>query len=287
VRGKEDKIKFDEQKKDVQQRMKDEFHVRIDQPRAGGAGTSDTGAVARKLLKEPEKLAEVLHLDKDVVKRISVVMNAVCCGEKLDPKRFGAYCEETYKKYLTVYFWYPPSPSLHKVLEHAKDVIITLPVSLGKMGEDGAESQNKYLRKDREDHARHTSRKDNLTDMFHRRLEFSDPVITQKYLKANPRKAKRIEDLSEEVQQLLLRQDEEDVEEECDDVYTAGNIERRFFELLMDDEENILWGEDFEGDDFDDEDYEQSESEDSNSSEEIESSENEDIFQELEDLKKC
>jgi len=287
MRAQEDKIKHDEQKKAVQQRMKDEFHVRIDQPRAGGAGTSDTGAVARKLLKEPEKLAEVLHLDKEVVKRISVVMNAVCCGEKLDPKKFGAYCEETYEKYLTAYFWYPPCASLHKVLEHAKDVIITLPVSLGKMGEDGAESQNKYLRKDREDNARKTSRVDNLTDMFHRRLEFSDPVIVQKYLKDHPRKTKRIEDLSEEVQQLLLIQDEEDEEDERDDVYTDGNIARNFFSLLMDDEENIYWGEDFEEDEDYDEDYEQSESEESNSSVEDESSENENILQELEDLKKC
>lgn len=275
IRAEADKTKFKATKKKVQERMRDAFHVRIDEPRAGGAGTSDTAAVARKLLKEPEKLAETLHLDKEVVKRISVVMNAICCGEKLDPKKFGDYCQETYKKYLSVYSWYPPCASLHKVLEHSKDVIITLPMALGKMAEEGGESQNKLLVIDREHHSRKTSRIDTLTDMIHGRLIHSDPVISQKYLKSQPRKVKRIEDLSPEVQQLLLMPNGgENNDEEYDDVYMDGQNERNFFSLLMDEEENIFWGEDFESDEDNDEDYVQSENEDSDWSEEAEENEN-------------
>ena len=269
IRKEDDKTKFKETKKEVQERMRDAFHVRINEPRSGGAGTSDTAAVARKLLKEPEKLAETLHLDKEVVKRISVVMNAICCSEKLDPKKFGDYCKETYKKYLEVYGWYPPCASLHKVLEHAKDCVITLPMSLGKMAEEGGESQNKNLRKDREDHSRKTSRVHTITDMILRRLVYSDPVISKKYMKSRPRKAKRIEDLSIEVQQLLLVPNEgEDDNEEYDDVYTDGQNERNFFSLLMDEGENIFWGEDFEYDEDMDEDYVESENEELSSSEE-------------------
>lgn len=52
------------------------------------------------------------------------------------------------------------------------------PAPIGMLGEEAAESRNKYYRKDRELHARKNSREDNLCDVFVRALNSSDPLIS-------------------------------------------------------------------------------------------------------------
>lgn len=54
-------------KKAIQAKIKTNFGVIVDMPRDGGAGTSNTGSAARRLLSEPEKFAETLELDPQLV----------------------------------------------------------------------------------------------------------------------------------------------------------------------------------------------------------------------------
>ena len=74
------------------------------------------------------------------------------------------------------------SVTLHKILVHGAEIVHNSVLPLGMMSEEAAESRNKIYRNDREFHARKMSRIANLTDIFHRALEGSDPVISSFYL---------------------------------------------------------------------------------------------------------
>jgi hypothetical protein len=92
--------------------------------------------------------------------------------------------------------------------------------------------------------------------MFHRRLEYSDPVLVKEYLKSRPKKAKTINGLSQEVRNLLLIQNglDGDNEEEENQNNVDGNDRsesENFLSYLCDEMQSALWEEGFEEDEFD------------------------------------
>ena len=92
--------------------------------------------------------------------------------------------------------------SLHKILCHSKNIIMTLPLSPGFFGEEGAESCNKYYRQNRRYHSRKCSRKSNLLDVFNRALDSSDPIVSSAKLDVRMKRIKH--QVSEAVRDFLL-----------------------------------------------------------------------------------
>jgi len=212
-----------EETKVVKRAMWNAFKVRIRETRQGGVGTSDTAKVARKVLSNPVLLAETLELDVELVTRISVILAQI---RSRDPVKsldeFEKNCTETYKMFLDKYSWFKVPVSLHRVLAHGRDYMEALPLPLGRMSEEAAESQNKLLRNDREFRARKTSRIDNLTDVIHRRYITSDPVIHKKYMDVMNKRSKKRNDQDEnEISDQESENDEEEIElmepESCDE----------------------------------------------------------------------
>lgn len=99
----------------------------------------------------------------------------------LKRREFKKYCEDTRNLFLDLYPWYPITPTLHKVLEHAADCEEEIGLRLGVVSEGGAENQHRIRKLIRRFRARKTSRKDNLTDVLNRCLILSDPVLATKY----------------------------------------------------------------------------------------------------------
>ena len=94
------------------------------------------------------------------------------------------------------------STYLHKILCHSKNIIMTLPLSPGFFGEEGAESCNKYNRQNRRYHSRKCSRKSNLLDVFNRALNLSDPIVSSAKLDVRMKRIKH--QISEAVKNFLL-----------------------------------------------------------------------------------
>ena len=92
--------------------------------------------------------------------------------------------------------------SLHKILCHSKNIIMTLPLSPGFFGKEGAESCNKYYRQNRRYHSRKCSRKSNLLDVFNRALGSSDPIVSSAKLDVRMKRIKH--QVSEAVKNFLL-----------------------------------------------------------------------------------
>ena len=79
---------------------------------------------------------------------------------------------------------------------------MTLPLSPGFFGEEGAESCNKYYRQNRRYHSRKCSRKSNLLDVFNRALDSSDPIVSSAKLDVRMKRIKH--QVSEAVKNFLL-----------------------------------------------------------------------------------
>ena len=92
--------------------------------------------------------------------------------------------------------------SLHKILCHSKNIIMTLPLSSAFFGEEGAESCNKYYWQNRRYNSRKCSRKSNLLDVFNRALDSSDPIKPSAKLDVRMKRIKH--QISEAVKNFLL-----------------------------------------------------------------------------------
>jgi hypothetical protein len=66
---------------------------------------------------------------------------------------------------------------MHKILRHGKDIIENCAVPIGLTNEEASEANNKILRHTRLYHARKTSWLNHLSDLYHRAMDVSDPLI--------------------------------------------------------------------------------------------------------------
>ena len=127
-------------------------------------------------------------------------------GFAIDSEKFGALCEETKKLYFSAESgapWYNIPPTIHKVLYHGKDLIEHCPLPIGLSSEEPAEANNKVLRQVKLHHSRKTSLLDNMSDIFHRLTDISDPKIVESSLKKRDKISRQRKPLSPEIQALL------------------------------------------------------------------------------------
>lgn len=177
----------------MQQRFLAKMGLRVDFPSTKGTGNSNNGNVCRTAFSKPDDLADILELDKYLIQRVRIILIALSCQLPLDADRFHDYCMETARHYTRLYEWFPLPPTIHKVFMHSRDIMLANELPVGVLGEDAAESSNKYYRHNRQFHARKDSRENNLKDIFQRALDSSDPLVAgcsaQKRLNSRSRKA--------------------------------------------------------------------------------------------------
>lgn len=197
-----DKLEVKRRKKIIQQRFEEQLNLRVDQPISGGAGNSNCGNTSRRAFKNSKLLSEILELDFEFVKRFHTILVTLSCMQTIDVSKFRVFCLDTMKIHIELYSWYLIPSSVHRVLIHGAEIIAVSPLSVGKLTEENGEHRNKLIKSDRIAHARHTSRENNLRDIFSRALETSDPLITK--LTQDGRKKKVHRDLPDDVKSLLV-----------------------------------------------------------------------------------
>lgn len=137
-------------------------------------------------------------------------------GCKIDSEKFEEYALQTAHILVDQYGWYPMPASVHKILVHGAKVISSFLVPIGQLTEEALESRNKDIRNYREDHTRKFSRVQTNTDLIHRLLETSDPLITS--IRGFPKKKASL--LSEDAKKLLVLFDDstrEESDSDCSD----------------------------------------------------------------------
>ena len=201
ARGQVNKDRVKKKKEDVQKWMKEALGLIVDVPKQG-AGTSNDGNTARRAFEKWGVFASLLGLDPQFVEGLQVLLIAMSCQLPLNSKRFGDFCSSLKERYISLYPWYYMPVTAHKILVHGADIIEASALPLGMMAEDAAESRNKLYRQDRLFHARKTTRKENLKDVFNRAMDTSDPFISSMSL-AYRQEARVRKPLPVEVVELL------------------------------------------------------------------------------------
>lgn len=79
---------------DIKEKLFENFSVRIDEVQHG-SGTSLTGNIARKCLKDHSTLATALKINEDLVKRLWYVLLAFRQKDGINLHDLDQYCTET------------------------------------------------------------------------------------------------------------------------------------------------------------------------------------------------
>ena len=95
--------------------------------------------------------------------RLAVTLRLMSCKKIIDVQTFKRFCIDTNVFLLNNLPWVSITPTLHKVLCHAWELIEQNDgKGLGDLDESGLEGNNKILRKIRQDLARKTNQSNNI-----------------------------------------------------------------------------------------------------------------------------
>lgn len=179
VRGDDNKGVMMERKRKVQAEFRRQLGLHVDQPRAGGSGTSNDGNTARRAFADPPAFSEITGVDQGLIERLQTILEAINSAEPIDADKFGEFAFQTAQLYVQQYPWYYMPASAHKLLVHGRDVISRFLLPIGMFSEEAQEARNKHFRSFRLHHARKDSRLHTMTDLMNHLFVTSDPVISE------------------------------------------------------------------------------------------------------------
>lgn len=243
------KAKIEARLKEILAALEAEFHIKFEQVKADGFGSTTTGNVCRKAFAKPEVLAEILRLDVELVTNFATIISLLHSLEDIDIDKFEELCTATHRFFGPggKYHWYYLSPTVHKVLAHSRQIMAILPLSPGYFSEEGAEAHNKYYKTYRLRFAQKSSREANLRDVINRAMDKSDPKLFAKA--ANKRlKRKAYRPLPPRAQ-YYIKQSNDDEEANDDEYSTApptftdnidDSLDDCIFDVLEDDDDEYV-----------------------------------------------
>ena len=197
---KSNKLLMENQKKRIQNEIRDAIGLRVDFPCSGGSGNTNDGNSARRFFENYEKMAEITRVDATLIWRLSVILKTINVNYEIDPVKFNEYALETADLYITLYPWYYMPKSMHQILIHGGQVISTMLVPIGLLSEEAQETRNKDNKYFRVHHTRKSNRISGNEDLIHNLLLSSDPIISSLRRK---KKSHRMSALPPEVISLL------------------------------------------------------------------------------------
>lgn len=167
-------------RKEEKKRIQDEFKLRlgliIDTP-LQGFGSSNDGNTARRFFEDPETTSSITGLDKNLLKRFKVILAVINSKKPINVAKFKLFANETKDIILTMYSWRPMTPTVHKVLAHAKEIIENSMLPLGELTEEAQEARNRDVKHFRLFNTRKCSRIAQNSDLMEFLLISSDPVL--------------------------------------------------------------------------------------------------------------
>ncbi|KAI8125494.1 hypothetical protein CVS40_4198 [Lucilia cuprina] len=202
IRNAQDKSLMQQRKRKIQEQFWNKMGLHVHKPKSNGSGTTNDGNTARKAFLNPELFASITNVDVDFIKHLHIILIAISSEFEVSVENLKHFCCATADIYFKNYDWYPMSATLHKILAHSAQILQVSIVPLGCAGENASEARNKFYKKDRIEHARKDSRVHNITDVFNRAMDSSDPLLSSIYIKKR-HSAKRKLQLPREVISLL------------------------------------------------------------------------------------
>ena len=130
---------------EVKTALKERLGLRVDEPRAGGSGNSNDGNTARRAFRATEEFAACTGVDKLLIQRIHVMLQAVSSCYPLDTDALHSYGLQTAERYVQLYPQHKMTVTLHKLLCHSAAVSESCMLPIGMLSEEAAEATNKLV----------------------------------------------------------------------------------------------------------------------------------------------
>ena len=181
-------------KEAIQGKFQCRFGLHLDKVRKN-FGNSNDGNTSRRFFADTPAAAEILGVEENLIVRFRTVLDTINCNGDIDERKFGAYCLETAKLYVSLYPWYPMTSTVHKVLVHGSQVISQVSLPIGMLGEEAQEGENKEYRQNRLHHTRKLSREATNEDLARIMLARSDPYLYNFSKKSKPTSSAYPEDV--------------------------------------------------------------------------------------------
>lgn len=182
----------EERKKRIQNEIRQKIGVLVDVVRPN-SGTTNDGNTARTVLsdKHRENFANILGIEKWLLDDLHTVLVVLSSGLPIDSEKYDNFCKKLAQNYVNSYNWLPMTVTIHKLLTHGAAIIRNSSVPVGMLSEQASESRNKYWRHDREHHTRKSDRIKTMSDLFHRALVSSDPIISEQRMSQRQKNIKK------------------------------------------------------------------------------------------------
>ena len=114
VKGEENQAVLKERKAKIQAEFRERLGLHVDQPRAGGAGTSNDGNTARRSFADPVAFSAITGVDQQLIERLRAILEAINSSNPIDVRRYSEFALETARHYVSLYQWYHMPASAHK-----------------------------------------------------------------------------------------------------------------------------------------------------------------------------
>ena len=204
--SKEERDDMEERKKRVHAAFVAATGLIVDLPKHGGGNTND-GNTARRFFEKSSESSAITEVSEELLQRFHVILQTLSSKYDIDPDKYDEYAKETKQLLIQLYPWFPPTPTLHKFLDHGAQIIRHMPLPIGMCTEESQEARNKDTRRFRLTNTRKTSRIDNILDLLHMLLVSSDPCVVR-YCFIKPKKSKplvpqAVNLLTDEAQKLI------------------------------------------------------------------------------------
>ena len=208
VRGDDNKDLLKSRKEEMQTMFWEEMSLQVDKPKGGGSGNTNNGNTARRAFENDVLFSKITGVDLQLIKNFKIILICLSCQLPLNLNKFEDFCFKTGQIILQKYEWLPMTPTVHKVLVHSKQIMENSVLPVGFLGEDASESRHKIYKFDKIHHSRKSSRKNNLTDIFNRAMDSSDPLISSISLEKRIKQANRAKLPAEVIDLLCCEVDE-------------------------------------------------------------------------------
>lgn len=202
IRKEEERKVVLEKKRKIQKLFWEKMSLHVDKPKTGGFGSTNDGNTARRAFADHALFSHITGIDEELIYSLKIILICICCQFPLDLEKFKTFCFNTAKIIQTKYSWLPMTPTVHKLLIHSKEIVENTILPIGCFGEDAAEAHHRIYKSDRLLHSRKSSRKNNMSDIFNRAMDMSDPLVSSINLKTRMDTRKRLQ-LPREVIDML------------------------------------------------------------------------------------
>lgn len=164
------------EKKRIQEQFKIQTGLVIDKPLPSGGSTND-GNTSRRFFRDFEVTSAITGLDKELLRKVNIVLMALNSKHKVNGTKFGKYADDISKTLITLYPWRDITPTVHKVLCHGQIIIESHILPLGELTEEAQEARNRDFKHVHLFSSRKCSRISQNEDIFNSLLLSSDPVL--------------------------------------------------------------------------------------------------------------